>query len=221
MSKKQDNKKQILQALQNSPTRWRTAQGLAKDTGIADTEISRILEQSREVIRAKKSGSHGRVLYALIEKRTIVNELNESEVDNEISTDRSLTYLILAPFDPSSQRLRDTVKHSVLAEGGKPDFLNNFAAGASWVDEILQRIRASDVVIADITLKNPNVMFELGIAHTVGKPLILLVNERIESDIPSDLLGYQYLTYDADNLSMFVERLSRTVRHLQARGGKI
>jgi predicted nucleotide-binding protein len=104
-------------------------------------------------------------------------------------------------------------------ERAVPFFVDELPAGAAWVDDIVQRIRSSHVVVADITRMNPNVMFELGIAHGLGKPLILLINEVEDVDLPSDLVGYQYLMYAPDNLSSFVERLRRTARQLQARKG--
>jgi hypothetical protein len=51
-------------------------------------------------------------------------------------------------------------------------------------------------VICDCTGKNPNVFYELGIAHTLGKDVVLLTQK--ESDIPFDLRHWRYLVYDPD-----------------------
>jgi len=47
--------------------------------------------------------------------------------------------------------------------------------------------------MADVTGKNPNVFYELGIAHTVGKDAIILTQS--EDDIPFDLRHLRHLTY--------------------------
>ena len=45
-------------------------------------------------------------------------------------------------------------------------------------DAIARRIRDSRVVIADITGNNPNVLNEIGQAQVLGKPLILISQDR-------------------------------------------
>lgn len=213
----------MFEVLQSSANRWRTARGLAKDTGLALDDVTRILENSREVIRSKKAGSHGQALFALREKRndtTTQGDREASDVVDEESEDAGkVQYFILLPVDASMLHLRDTIARTIREERAEPFFVDEILAGAAWVNEISIRIRTSDVVIADITRLNPNVMFELGIAHGLGKPLILLLNEDADVDLPTDLVGYQYLTYTPGNLSSFVEKLRRTARQLEVRKG--
>lgn len=58
---------------------------------------------------------------------------------------------------------------------------------------IMAGISDSDVIIADLTTSNPNVFYELGIAHAVGKPVVLLT-QSIE-DVPFDLQSYNLIQY--------------------------
>ena len=63
------------------------------------------------------------------------------------------------------------------------------------MDDVKAAIAAADLVIADLSGQNPNVFYEVGIAHTLGKP-VLLLSQSIE-DVPFDLrhrrvLPYQY-----------------------------
>ena len=62
------------------------------------------------------------------------------------------------------------------------------------MDEVWQTIYESKIIIADCSGKNPNVFYEIGIAHTIGKPVILITNNR--SDIPFDLSHIRYIVYD-------------------------
>ena len=188
-------------------------------------EVTRFLEHSPEIIRSRKGGSHGQALFAIREKRSEATprvKPQENPVENVEEADyikKKLKYLVLLPLDASMVRLRDTIGHSIREEGAANFFVDELLAGAAWVDEIARRIRTSDAVIADITRLNPNVMFELGMAHSLGKPLILLLSEDADIDLPTDLVGYQYLTYSSGNLSPFAEKLRRTVRQLEARRG--
>jgi hypothetical protein len=63
-----------------------------------------------------------------------------------------------------------------------------------WVmHDIWIGIQKAAVIIADATDKSPNVFYELGIAHTVGCPCILLTQK--ESDVPFDVTGMRLLMY--------------------------
>ena len=62
------------------------------------------------------------------------------------------------------------------------------------IDKIWYYIGTSEIVLADVTDRNPNVMYVLGMAHTIGKP-ILIMTQRIE-DVPFDLRQYQYIIYE-------------------------
>jgi hypothetical protein len=54
-------------------------------------------------------------------------------------------------------------------------------------------IYRSSIVIVDFSGRNPNVFYEAGIAHTLGKNVIP-ITQRIE-DIPFDLRHHRVLEY--------------------------
>lgn len=62
------------------------------------------------------------------------------------------------------------------------------------LQDIIQALIESDVIIAEITPSNPNVFYELGYAHALDKPTILLANR--ESKLPFDISGYRVIFYD-------------------------
>ena len=53
--------------------------------------------------------------------------------------------------------------------------------------QIVEAVMESDLVIADLTGKNPNVFYELALRHMIGEPFIHLVTET--SEIPFDIAG--------------------------------
>jgi len=64
------------------------------------------------------------------------------------------------------------------------------------LQDIIRGIVESDVIVADITpTENPNVFYELGYAHALQKPTILLANRQIEK-LPFDVSGYRVIFYD-------------------------
>lgn len=62
------------------------------------------------------------------------------------------------------------------------------------LDDIWQGINEADCVFADITGRNPNVLYELGMAHTLGKPVVIL-SQKAE-DIPIDLGTRRVILYE-------------------------
>ena len=63
----------------------------------------------------------------------------------------------------------------------------------SIVSEVWSCIRNAKIVIADCTGRNPNVFYEIGMAHTVGVPVILL-SQSID-DVPLDLRHERVIVY--------------------------
>lgn len=55
-------------------------------------------------------------------------------------------------------------------------------------------IETSHILIADITTRNPNVFYELGIAHALGQKVILMTQNK--DDIPFDLLRFRHIIYE-------------------------
>lgn len=63
----------------------------------------------------------------------------------------------------------------------------------SIIWEILDKLNRSALVIADITDRNPNVLYELGVRHALGGPTIAISQNK--DDIPFDLTPYPYKIY--------------------------
>ena len=61
------------------------------------------------------------------------------------------------------------------------------------MDDIWEYINKSRFIVSDVTGKNPNVFYELGIAHTVGKEVIIITQN--EDDIPFDIKHRRYIKY--------------------------
>lgn len=61
--------------------------------------------------------------------------------------------------------------------------------------EIVNSIYAADVVIADLTGNNPNVFYELGVAHSLGKNTAL-ITQNIEGSA-FDVQGYRQVRYES------------------------
>ncbi len=82
------------------------------------------------------------------------------------------------------------------------------------IQDVVSLIDYSRVVICDCTDRNPNVFYEIGIAHTLGREVILLTqNER---DIPFDLRHLRHVNYlnNSESLLVLGERISLKLKAL-------
>lgn len=61
------------------------------------------------------------------------------------------------------------------------------------MQDVVSLIDKSRIVICDCTGRNPNVFYEAGIAHALGREVILIT--QVESDIPFDLRHLRYVSY--------------------------
>jgi hypothetical protein len=71
---------------------------------------------------------------------------------------------------------------------------DDFFAANSIISDVWDAINHAQVLIADCTNRNPNVFYELGIAHTLGKPVILIAQSK--DDIPFDVQYIRTILYE-------------------------
>jgi len=102
---------------------------------------------------------------------------------------------VLMPFTESwSDRIYKNYIREVIEKMQLQCLRADNLTGLIVIEDIWTKINQAAVIIADVTNRNPNVMYELGIAHTLGKPVIL-ITQNITS-IPFDfrhLRHYEYL----------------------------
>ncbi len=68
-----------------------------------------------------------------------------------------------------------------------------FATG-KIVDQVWSGITAAKVLVAELTGRNPNVFYELGLAHALEKPVVLVSSNQ--EDVPFDLQHIRVIYYD-------------------------
>ena len=123
---------------------------------------------------------------------------------------------VAMPYGPSWFR---QVSELVVATAGGCGFHAevsiDLATPGHIIDQIWQGIRRADVVVADITGSNPNVFYELGLAHALGKEVIMLA-QGTEAP-PFDVSTARLLRYDLSALPAFEAQLARAFGSVSAR----
>src|SRR5580693_771759 len=115
-------------------------------------------------------------------------------------------------FDRTARELIDPAL-SVLGVSGR-DTIEILKQGNIRTD-MFQRLLTADLVVADLSIHNANVFYELGIRHALrGRRTFLL---RAEQDAyPFDLQTDRYLVYDQDQPAASLPRLTEALRQTLA-----
>ncbi|WP_216352957.1 hypothetical protein [Xanthomonas axonopodis] len=94
-----------------------------------------------------------------------------------------------APFTPVYAKLQE-IAVSLGMECLRAD---DIWEAQAVIQDIVSLIDRAAVVICDCTGRNPNVFYEIGLAHAFGREIILIAQSA--DDIPFDLRHIRYLTY--------------------------
>jgi len=166
------------------------------------TEFSEILTDSLTSAKLlEKSGDKFRII-------DIASELKSPKVDTgselrklskAASVSSSDTCFIMMPFaSPLGDYYSKIYEPAIVKAGLKPIRADNDIFGTGKIiDQIWTGIHSAKVLIAELTSRNPNVFYELGIAHALRKPVVLVSSN--EEDVPFDLKHIRVIYYDKND----------------------
>jgi len=111
--------------------------------------------------------------------------------------DRPMKCFVAMPFTGYNDIYQKGIQPAVEACFGKGScFRGDTAAVAEVVsDRIVEEIIWSDVIVALITGNNPNVMYEVGVAHCLRKPTLLLMDDEHLDNAPFDVRAQRIIGY--------------------------
>ncbi len=95
----------------------------------------------------------------------------------------------------------------------------------SIIAHIKKEIEDSSFIIADITGFNPNVFYEIGFAHALGKGIIFIKNKSL-GKLPFDISGDHVIVYDREkgyeglqtNIKEIIKNSIKDIRLVNAKG---
>jgi hypothetical protein len=121
------------------------------------------------------------------------------------------TAFLVQPLRDEFEPVRAAVQRAAVANDltlVRPD---SFFGGEPLLTSLFRELEAADIVIADLTGSNRNVIYELGFAQGVQRPVIPITREP--SPLPSDVSGLSVLVYgpDPDDLERFENMLQESM----------
>jgi hypothetical protein len=109
--------------------------------------------------------------------------------------DNSRRAFVLMPFGPPFNSYYPAIfKPALEAVGYDVTRADDLFKPQPIMLDIQESILAADLILCEMSGRNPNVFYELGLAHAVGKPAILI--SRREEDIPFNLRHVRVILYD-------------------------
>lgn len=114
---------------------------------------------------------------------------------------------VMMPFHPDFDNVYAVLKSTSEAVGLLSRRADDIWENPAIIQDVVSLIDRAKVVICDCTGRNPNVFYEIGIAHTIGREVILITQS--ENDIPFDLRHLRYVKYlnNGEGLTHLSERL--------------
>jgi hypothetical protein len=182
------------------------------------------------LIRLEHNGSQG-TIYPYVQKiiDAVKSDFGEDEQSDTNSKSNALAFtpiwetpiatnqfkadiFVMMPFKPEMKRVYDdcmkpTAQSLNLSINRGDDFFTKHPI----VKDIWSAIYHCRLVIADCTGRNANVFYELGMTHTVGKPVILIAQNA--DDIPFDIHHYRHIIYNntPEGLIKLVDELKSAI----------
>ncbi len=100
---------------------------------------------------------------------------------------------VMMPFDSAFAAVYAGIKLAAENVGLRSRRADDIWENPAIIQDVVSLIDRARVVICDCTGRNPNVFYEAGIAHTLGREVILITQS--EQDIPFDLRHLRYIKY--------------------------
>jgi hypothetical protein len=99
----------------------------------------------------------------------------------------------MMPFDRAFDEVFASIGSAAASAGLRCQRASDLWQHSVLVQDIFSLIYRAAIVVCDFTTRNPNVFYEAGIAHTLGRHLVPITQSA--ADIPFDLQQHRYLHY--------------------------
>ena len=121
---------------------------------------------------------------------------------------------VMMPFDDAFAQVYDAIRSAVEAEGLRCQRALDIFDEPEIIQDVFSLLYRSRAVICDFSGRNANVFYEAGIAHTLGRDVIPLVQDM--DHVPFDLRHHRHIVYAPSE-----EGLARLTTDLRRRIGVI
>lgn len=130
---------------------------------------------------------------------------------SKIPTEKNRCF-ILMPFNENFDNIYGNIKKALNDNGYVCNRADEISGSKPIMNTILNEILKSQFIIADLTNQNPNVFYELGVAHTFKDAQnTVLITQKVQ-DIPFDLRHINNIVYNPNNVKYLTSCLLNSLK---------
>jgi len=145
---------------------------------------------------------------------SVDTEARLKKLGKGISVSSTDTCFVMMPFvDPHGTYYDKIYKPAIQKAGLQPVRADADIFGTGKImDQVWRGINGAKVLLAELTTRNPNVFYELGLAHALKKPVVLVSSN--DHDVPFDLHHIRVIYYDLNDPfwgSKLIEKVAENI----------
>lgn len=122
---------------------------------------------------------------------------------------------VIMPFDKELNKVYGNIKAQLEEEGYHCVRADEVAGSTSIMGKILNQMLSSQFVITDITNANPNVFYELGVAHSYKDASNVIIIKEETKECPFDITHLSYITYSNNNMLLLTSKILSTMQEIK------
>lgn len=151
----------------------------ADEKRITEEEIERVVRARRQILA-----------------KPAMFDVPDYEVDDG-------SVFVLMPFTHEFRPVYEAVVEAATNAGLKCYRADEIFSTNLIMNDIFEHILRAGIIVADVTDKNPNVLYEVGIAMTIGKQ-VLFITQNV-NDLPFDLRALRVIPYKLKSVAQIFE----------------
>lgn len=121
---------------------------------------------------------------------------------------------VLIPFNKDYNNIYNLgIKEAVKELNMRCERLDEIEFNIDMLNQLYKCINRADIIISELSDKNPNVYYETGYSHALNKPTVHIAQDA--KAIPFDLNHYNTIIYDHQNIMELKEKIKRRLSVLK------
>ncbi len=152
---------------------------------LADAQLVEEVDGKKRILDVSREADAGAVVGDTLKK-----------ISKGVKIEHGDSCFVMMPFaEPVGGYYKSIYEPAISKAGLRPVRADDdiFATG-KIIDQVWSGITAAKVLVAELTGRNPNVFYELGLAHALNKPVVLVSSNQL--DVPFDLQHIRVIYYD-------------------------